>query len=79
MAKNRYIVLLDSQNEKSIRNVEKGFSVSVTSSEYLSKDNRSFNIIDNNNNDNQEDSNNDSLNVQTESEGHFDSQDNQQN
>ncbi len=49
MAKNRYIVLLDNQNEKSIRNVEKGFSVSVTSSEYLSKDNRSFNIIDNNN------------------------------
>lgn len=49
MVKNRYIVLLDSQNEKSIRNVEKGFSVSVTSSEYLSKDNRSFNIIDNNN------------------------------
>ena len=48
MAKNRYIVLLDNQNEKSIRDVEKGFSVSVTSSEYLSKENRSFNIIDNN-------------------------------
>lgn len=49
MANNRYIVLLANQNEKSIRNMEKEFSVSVTSSEYLSKDNRSFDIIDNNN------------------------------
>lgn len=48
MAKERYIVLLDSQNEKSIKSVEKGFSVSVTSSEFLSKENRSFHIIDNN-------------------------------
>lgn len=49
MANNRYIVLLSNQNEKSIRTMEKEFSVSVTSSEYLSKDNRSFDIIDNNN------------------------------
>lgn len=49
MANNRYIVLLANQNEKSIRNMEKEFSVSVTSSEYLSKDSRSFDIIDNNN------------------------------
>ncbi|MDD3789675.1 MAG: S8 family serine peptidase, partial [Petrimonas sp.] len=49
MANNRFIVLLNDQNEKSIKNVEKEFAVSVTSSEYLSKDNRSFNIIDNNN------------------------------
>ena len=47
MAKERYIVLLDSQIEKSIMSVEKGFSVSVTSSEFLSKEYRSFHIIDN--------------------------------
>ena len=45
----------------------------------FSEDSKDNNNTDNNNNDNQEDSNNDSLNVQTESEGHFDSQDNQQN
>ena len=45
----------------------------------FSEDSKYNNNTDNNNNDNQEDSNNDSLNVQTESEGHFDSQDNQQN
>lgn len=45
----------------------------------FSGDSKDNNNTDNNNNDNQEDSNNDSLNVQTESEGHFDSQDNQQN
>ena len=49
MTTNRYIVLLKDQDEKSIENVEKEFSVSVTSSELLSKDNRSFDIIDNNN------------------------------
>lgn len=48
-SENRYIVLLNDQHEKSIRNVEKEFSVSITSSEFLSKENRSFNIIDNNN------------------------------
>ncbi|MFR3522547.1 MAG: DUF1002 domain-containing protein [Clostridia bacterium] len=45
----------------------------------FSEDSKDNNNTDNNNNDNQEDSNNDSLNVQTESEDHFDSQDNQQN
>lgn len=41
--------MLNDQQEKSIENVEKEFSVSITSSEYLSKDNRSFDIIDNRN------------------------------
>ena len=45
----------------------------------LFEDSKYNNNTQNNNKDNQEDSNNDSLNVQTESEGHFDSQDNQQN
>lgn len=47
MKSNRYIVLLDNQHESTIRSVEKEFAVSVTSSELLSRDNRSFNIIDN--------------------------------
>lgn len=49
MHNNRYIVLLNDQHESAIKNVEKEFSVSVTSSEFLSKENRSFNIIDNSN------------------------------
>lgn len=49
MQNNRYIVLLNNQQEASIKNVEKEFSVSVTSSEFLSKENRSFDIIDNHN------------------------------
>ena len=46
MAGNRYIVLLKDQHKSSIKNVEKEFSVSVTSSELLSRDKKSFNIID---------------------------------
>lgn len=49
MTPNRFIVLLNDQNKSSIENVENEFSVSVTSSELLSKDNRAFNIIDNKN------------------------------
>lgn len=49
MGNDRYIVLLNNQNQSAIRSVEKEFSVSVTSSELLSKDNRAFNIIDDNN------------------------------
>lgn len=37
MAGNRYIVLLKDQHKSSIKNVEKEFSVSVTSSELLSR------------------------------------------
>ena len=49
MKQNRYIVLLKDQHKSSIQSVEREFSVSVTSSELLSKDNRSYNIIDNKN------------------------------
>lgn len=47
MDKNRYIVLLDSQIESAVSRVENEFAISVTSSEDLSKTNRSFDIIDN--------------------------------
>lgn len=47
MDKNRYIVLLDSQVESAVNKVESEFAISVTSSEDLSKTNRSFDIIDN--------------------------------
>lgn len=47
MDKNRYIVLLDSQIESAVNKVENEFAISVTSSEDLSKTNRSFDIIDN--------------------------------
>ncbi len=46
MAGSRYIVLLKDQDTDSILNVEKEFSVSVTSSELLSKEKKSYNIID---------------------------------
>ncbi len=46
MKTNRYIVLLENQAKKSLSSIEKEFSVSVTSSEDLSKNKRSFDIID---------------------------------
>ncbi len=49
MDENRYIVLLKDQHDDSIADVEKEFAVSVTSSEFLSSENRSFDIINNKN------------------------------
>lgn len=42
----KYIVLLNNQDSSSLKKVEKEFSVSFFPSEELSKDNRSFDIID---------------------------------
>jgi subtilisin family serine protease len=49
MKKERYIVLLRNQEETSVKKVEKELQVNVTSSEFLSKDNRSFQVIDQDN------------------------------
>jgi subtilisin family serine protease len=49
MKKERYIVLLRNQEETSVKKVEKELQVNVTSSEFLSKDNRSFHVIDQDN------------------------------
>lgn len=49
MEKERYIVLLRNQKKTSVRKVEKELQVSITSSEFLSKDNRSFQVMDNDN------------------------------
>lgn len=49
MEKERYIVLLRNQEETSVKKVEKELQVNITSSELLSKDNRSFQVIDQNN------------------------------
>ena len=49
METDKYIVLLETQEKTAIRKVEKELQLSVTSSEVLSTDNRSFEIIDENN------------------------------
>jgi subtilisin family serine protease len=41
----RYIILLDRGDKSSLKKIEKEFHVNITSSEDLSKDNRSFNIL----------------------------------
>ena len=46
MKTQRYIVLLKDQQDKTLRSVENQFKFSITSSEDLSKDHRSFQIID---------------------------------
>lgn len=45
MEKDRYIVLLNNQQTKSLKKVEKELELSITSSVELSSDNRSFDII----------------------------------
>ncbi|WP_144283478.1 S8 family peptidase [Chryseobacterium echinoideorum] len=49
MENERYIVLLKDQAKSSIKKVEKELEVSITSSEFLSKDNRSYEVIDQDN------------------------------
>lgn len=49
MEKERYIVLLKNQEKTSLKKVEKELQVNITSSEFLSKENRSFEVIDNDN------------------------------
>lgn len=49
METGRYIVLLEDQQKNAIRKVEKELEVNITSSEFLSKENRSYEVIDQNN------------------------------
>ena len=49
MKTDRYIVLLENNKKQNLNSIAKEFSVSVTSSEDLSKDNRSFDIINDQN------------------------------
>ena len=49
MASEKYIVLLDNQDKASLKKLEKEFDVSFFPSEELSKDKRSFDIIDDSN------------------------------
>lgn len=49
METNRYIVLLQNQNPKTLKKVEQQLEVSITSSEDLSSENRSFKIINKDN------------------------------
>ncbi|HCN48405.1 MAG TPA: hypothetical protein DIT10_04805 [Chryseobacterium sp.] len=49
METERYIVLLQDQQKTSLKKVEKELEVSITSSEFLSKENRSYEIIDQDN------------------------------
>lgn len=49
METEKYIVLLENQEKKSLKKIENELQVSITSSEFLSKENRSFDVIDNDN------------------------------
>ncbi|MCE3076975.1 S8 family peptidase [Chryseobacterium gwangjuense] len=49
MEKERYIVVLEDQQKSSLRKVEREFDVTITSSEFLSSENRSYEVIDNDN------------------------------
>ncbi len=49
METGRYIVLLEDQQKTAIKKVEKELEVSITSSEFLSSENRSYEIINKNN------------------------------
>ena len=49
METERYIVLLQDQQKTTLKKVEKELEVSITSSEFLSKENRSYEIIDQDN------------------------------
>jgi len=49
MEKERYIVVLEDQQKNSLKKVENELEVTITSSEYLSSENRSYDVIDNDN------------------------------
>ena len=70
---------LFSGDSKDNNNTDNNENQDINENSQNSQENQSNDSNMDNSKDNQEDSNNDSLNVQTESEGHFDSQDNQQN
>ena len=70
---------LFSGDSKDNNNTDNNENQDINENSQNSQENQSNDSNMDNSKDNQEDSNNDSLNVQTESEDHFDSQDNQQN
>ena len=70
---------LFSGDSKDNNNTDNNENQDINENSQNSQENQSNDSNMDNSKDNQEDSNNDSINVQTESEGHFDSQDNQQN
>ena len=70
---------LFSGDSKDNNNTDNNENQDINENSQNSQENQSNDSNMDNSKDNQEDSNNDSLNIQTESEGHFDSQDNQQN
>lgn len=49
MENERYIVLLEDQQKNSLKKVENELDVTITSSEFLSSENRSYEVIDNDN------------------------------
>ncbi|WP_449401522.1 hypothetical protein [Chryseobacterium wanjuense] len=49
MEKERYIVVLEDQQKNSLKKVENELEVTITSSEFLSSENRSYEVIDNDN------------------------------
>lgn len=49
METGRYIVLLQDQQKNALKKIEKELEVSITSSEFLSKENRSYEVIDKDN------------------------------
>lgn len=49
MEKERYIVVLEDQHKNSLKKVENELDVNITSSEFLSAENRSYNVIDEDN------------------------------
>lgn len=49
MEKERYIVVLEDQQKSSLKKVERELDVTITSSEFLSSENRSYEVIDNDN------------------------------
>ena len=49
MKSEKYIVLLRDQNQQTMKSVEKEFQLKLTSSEFLSSENKSFDIIDDKN------------------------------
>jgi hypothetical protein len=49
MENERYIVVLEDQQKNSLKKVENELDVTITSSEFLSSENRSYEVIDNDN------------------------------
>jgi hypothetical protein len=49
MENERYIVVLEDQHKNSLKKIENEFDVNITSSEFLSAENRAYDVIDEDN------------------------------